>query len=93
MKIITNNQYRPILNWHELTEAEQKELDMYEDVQESSFFRYRKWTYDLCDFWRTDSNDHWKDKWDGYKTDSYFSAILVKYSECGEALRVGLAIC
>ncbi len=93
MKITTNNQYRPILHWHELTEIEQKELDMYEDVQESSFFRYRDWCYDLCDFWRTDSNDHWKEKWDGYKTDSYFSAILVKYSECGEAVRVGLATC
>jgi len=93
MKITTNNQYRTILHWSDLTEKEQKELDMYEDVQESSFFRYRDWCYDLCDFWRTDSNDNWKDKWDGYKTDSYFSAILVKYSDCGEAVRVGLATC
>ncbi len=93
MKITTNNHFRPILYWNELTEDEQKELNMYEDVEESSFFRYRDWCIDLCDFWRTDSNDNWKDKWDGYKTDSYFSAILVKYSDCNESVRVGLATC
>ena len=92
MKIITNHHYREILYWHDLTEEEQKELNMYDDAKESSFFRYRNWTYDLSDFWRTDSNDHWKDKWDGYKTDSYFSATLVKYSDCGDAVKVGIAL-
>lgn len=92
MKIITNHHYREILHWHDLTEDEQKELNMYDDAKESSFFRYRNWTYDLSDFWRTDSNDHLKDNWDGYKTDSYFSATLVKYSDCGDAVKVGIAL-
>ena len=99
MKITTNNQYRPLLHWHDLTEEEQKELDMYEDVQESSFFRYRDWTYDLNDFLRVNDSLNGKGKdhdlygWDGYKNESFFSSVIVKYSDCGEAVRVGLATC
>ena len=92
MKIITNHHYRPVLYWHDLTTKEQEELNMYEDVHESRFFRYQDWCYDLNDFWRTDSNDNWKDNWDGYKTDSYFSAVLVKYDDSCEAVKVGLAL-
>jgi len=94
MKITTNNQFRPILYWHELTEAEQKEYkDAYEDVEDSSFFRYRHWTYDLNDFDSLNGKGQQHDLygWDGYHNETFFSSVVIKYSDCGDSVRVGLA--
>ncbi len=100
MKITTNNQYRPILHWNDLNETEQKEYkDAYDDVEESSFFRYRDWCYDLNDFLRVNDSLNGKGKehdlygWDGYHNESFFSSVVIKLSESGEAIRVGLATC
>tara|TARA_R100000655_G_scaffold52600_1_gene90443 strand:+ start:547 stop:837 length:291 start_codon:yes stop_codon:yes gene_type:complete len=95
MEIITNHHYRFILYWHELTSAEQKEhADDYDDVQESTFFRYRGQVYDLGEFLSARGNGahSFVNAWDGYHNDSFFSAVLVKYSECGDAVKVGLAL-
>lgn len=90
MKITTNNQFRPVLYWNDLNESEQKEYkDVYDTVEESSFFRYRNWTYDLNDFLYAKDLD----KWDGYKNETFFSSVLVKLSNCGDSVRVGLATC
>ncbi len=95
MKIITNNHYRQIVYFHELETHEQDELkDSYDTVEESSFFRYRGHVYDLNDFLRI--NEQWGKgtlrDWDGCCNETIFSSVLVKYSECGEAIRVGLAL-
>jgi len=99
MKITTNNQYRHILYFHELKQDEQDELkDSYDGAEESSFFRYRGHVYDLNEFMRV--NDALNGKgvkhalygWDCYHNESFFSSVLVKYSGCGEAVRVGLAL-
>tara|TARA_R110002020_G_scaffold453505_1_gene668408 strand:- start:414 stop:704 length:291 start_codon:yes stop_codon:yes gene_type:complete len=95
MKIITNNHYRFILYWHDLTDAEQKErADDYDDVQESTFFRYRGLIYDLGEFLSARGNGahYLVNAWDGYHNDSYFSAVLVKYGDCGDAVKIGLAL-
>jgi len=99
MKIKTNHNYRPCLYWHDLTDAEQKEhADAYDDVQESTFFRYKGWVYDLSDFLCVNNvlhgrgQDHELFGWDGYHNDSFFSSVLVKYSDCGDAVKVGLAL-
>ncbi|MAN61515.1 MAG: hypothetical protein CMI60_06150 [Parvibaculum sp.] len=90
MKIITNHHYRPWLTWHDLSASEQKEhADDYDDVQESTFFRYRGQVYDLGDFMYV-GRDHVG--WDGYHNTSFFSAVLVKYSDDGDAVKVGLAL-
>jgi len=99
MKIITNNQYRHILYFHELEQGEQDELkDSYDTVEESSFFRYRGHVYDLNEFMRVNNALNGKGVkhdlygWDGYHNDSFFSSVLVKYSDCNEAVKVGLAL-
>lgn len=99
MKIKTNHHLRPVLYWHDLTEAEKAEYkEAYEGVQESNFFRYRNWLYDLNDFLRVNDalkgrgQDHSLYGWDGYKNESYFSSVLVKYGEDGESVKVGLAL-
>lgn len=99
MQIKTNHNYRPILYWHDLTDAEQDEhRDAYNGVQDSTFFRYRNWLYDLNEFLRVNDalngrgRDHSLYGWDGYKNDSFFSSILVKYGEDCETVKVGLAL-
>lgn len=99
MKIKTNHHYRPLLYWHELTPAEQAEhRDAYDDVQESTFFRYRNWLYDLNDFLRVNDalngrgQEHSLYGWDGYKNDSFFSSVVVKYNDYCDAVKVGLAL-
>jgi len=95
MNIKTNNHYRPILYWHDLTEKEQDEYrDAYDDVQESTFFRYRNWCYDLSDFIRPAyfSNERqMMNKWDGMKSETFFSAVLVAFSDDNESVKVGMA--
>lgn len=93
MKIITNNHFKEILSFFDLTEKEQNEIkDNYDTIQESSFFRYRGQVYDLNEFMRVDSlngQDHSLYGWDGYHNDSFFSSVLVKYSSCNDAVKVG----
>jgi len=95
MNITTNNHYRPILYWHELTEKEQDEYrDAYDTIEESTFFRYRNWCYDLNDFMsktRFNNLDPDLHGWDGYKNESFFSSVLVAFSNDNEAVKVGMA--
>lgn len=91
MKIITNNHYRHILYFCELEPSEQEELkNSYDTIEESTFFRYRGQVYDLNDFMRS-ADDRFED-WQGYHGDSYFSAVLIKFDESCEAVKVGLAL-
>jgi hypothetical protein len=95
VKIKTNHHYRHLIYWHELTEAEQAEHhDAYDEVQESTFFRYRGWVYDVNGFLRV-RQEHSLYGWDGYMNESFFSAVLVKYNEDLDAVKVGrsAAIC
>jgi len=88
VKIKTDNRWRELLHWHDLTESEQVELkDNYDNIEESSFFRYKSHVYDLNDFMRINgNNDDEFSKWHGHVGDSYFSGVLIKLSECGETV-------
>ena len=99
MKIITNNHYRPILRWSDLTEEEQNlRYGMYDDIEESSFFEYKDCLYDLNDFLRVNNAlngkgvNHDLYGWDGYHNESFFSSVLVKYDDSFESVKVGLAL-
>jgi len=99
MKITTNNHYRMILSFFDLTEKEQNEIkDNYDTIEESSFFRYRGLVYDLNEFMRVNDSlngkgqDHEMYGWDGYHNDSFFSSVLVKYSSSNDGVKVGLAL-
>jgi hypothetical protein len=87
LTIRTNGHYRPVLCWENLTTKECAEFDE-EVFYNSSFFRYRGWVYTLEDFMRVDNNAPFTG-WDGYHSDSFFSGVLVKYSNCGDAVKVG----
>ena len=81
--------------WYDLTDAEQgKHANDYDGVKESTFFRYKGLIYDLGEFLSARGNGAHSlvNAWDGYHNDSFFSAILVKYSDDGDAVKVGLAL-
>ena len=92
MEIKTNHRPRPILSAYELTEKEALEFD-YIEPGEGSFFRYRGQVYSLEEFmvWDNPASPTGQ-QWDGYRGDSYFSGIVVKYVEDGDAVKVGLLL-
>ncbi len=87
LTIRTNGHYRPVLCWENLTEKEKAEYDI-ETFYNSSFFRYRGWVYTLDDFMHIGKDSGFGDGWDGYLNCSFFSGVLVKYSNCGDAVKV-----
>lgn len=107
MKIITNNVPRQILYGFELTEKEKAEFDYLdsEEIKTHSFFRYRGQVYDLSEFVKIvqpgksgnpfshyDHSGDLKD-WHGIRTDSFFSAIVVRFpDDDAETVVIGLAI-
>jgi hypothetical protein len=81
LQIISNNQERQTIYWHQLTAKEKKEfdyLDTEEKQDEATFVRYKHWIYDVSEFMRIEHNEALK-RWDGYHSDTYFSGILIKF--------------
>lgn len=89
MHIKSNNQFRFLLDWYELSLKEQAEFD-WEGVENDMYFRYRGQVYSLASFMRIDSNSplHCLN-WHGSHGDSYFSGILIRLSDCNDAVVVG----
>ena len=91
MTIKTNNVPRYVLYWYELTDAERAEFDYLDsdDAQASaSFFRHRGSVYDLGEFMVSSIKG-----WDGIRSDSYFSGILIRYVEDYERIVVATYYC
>jgi hypothetical protein len=91
MNIVTNNVPRPVIDAWELTASEQEEFDYVNwpaieaGEDSASFFRYKGQLYDLGEFTAdygitrgSGLPDEMKG-WDGYMSESFFSAIVVKY--------------
>ena len=96
MKIITDNKWKLFIYGSDLTEKERKDFDWEKDIDSTNFIRYRNRVYSVNEFMRFDYN---KGKvptefsgWDGYLGDSYFSGIVIKMSDNGEAYKIGTYI-
>jgi hypothetical protein len=99
MTITTNNVPRPVIDAYELTAKEREQFDYLnwsaidEGSDSASFFRYKGELHDLGEFERWDNPaSPTREGWDGFRSDSYFSALVVRYVEDGEAVVVGLAL-
>lgn len=96
MKIITNNVPRDLIYGFELTAAEREEMDYYsdEEIVGLDFFRYKGQLYDLSEFSRVSEyqDDPFSD-WQGYQSNSYFSGIVVRYTDDIEQIIVGRYSC
>jgi len=95
LEIITNNQYRPLLDWFELSDTERADLDYVDDGFESGprFFRYKNAIYDTREFSSivpsTAVNPHPMHcrvpedsaliRFHAIQSDSYFSGVLIRY--------------
>lgn len=90
MQIITNNIPRPIIYGHELSDKERGEHDYLrgDDLEQATFARYNGRVYYLADFMRV-PNDPQFDKWQGVHGESFFSGVLMRYSDCGDAVTMG----
>ena len=107
MKIKTNNVPRDLLSGYELTAKEKEELDYIENIDDcfNQFFRYRGEIYDTQEFVRIERRSqlsnpfcHGVDddsqllKWHGIQTDSFFSGVVIRYTEDFEQIVVGLCL-
>ncbi len=80
-----NNQYRELISWCELTAKEQQE---YDNDDGCTFFRYKGEAYSLSDFPRLDSTLVEFREWDAVLNLTVWSGILIKLSDCGDAVKV-----
>jgi hypothetical protein len=105
MKITSNYHSRPVFPVHDLSPSERSKHDINAD-SDDSFFRYRGDVYPLSEFVRIirpggnsphgfEFHDHENAfiGWDGIRTDSFFSAIVIRLAPDGESAIVGLALC
>ena len=102
MKIVCNNQYRPLLRWHDLTREEQKEFDYLEteDAQcNAEFVRYKGWVYDIGEFQYIcgdiappPQRPGWE-TFDGHHDETAFSGVLIRLSKDYESALVASYFC
>lgn len=97
-KITTNHNARPIIDGFQLSMATRAHFDYldWEAIKEgresASFFRYKGQLYDLGEFLRIDNNTPSLSPlqdWHGYQSDSFFSGLVVRYTEDLEGIIVG----
>lgn len=92
----TNNVPRDVVEGYELTEAERASFDYVDwpavERGEASptFVRYLGELHDLGEFsaWTTCPHEALR-QWDGYRGDSFFSALVVRYVDDCERVIVG----
>lgn len=91
----TNNVPRHIIYGYELPESARSEFDYLDDeeFQTRHFFKYKGNYYDLNDCTGIYDNNLPADSalrgWQGYYGESYFSAVLIKYTDDNESVIVG----
>lgn len=87
LEIRTNNIPRDVVYGYELTPDEAAEFDYIDNLDEFSghaFMRYKGHTYDLSEFMRVPAGMFGDENWDGYASDSYFSGVLIKFTDDSE---------
>jgi len=97
MKIITNNQYRDLINGYQLSDTEKQDFDYIDDdeIGGHCFFKYKGFIYDPSEFMPTPHNEPARQElnelsaWDGYQSDSYFSGIVIKFDADYEQVKIG----
>ena len=97
--IVTNNHWRNFLYGYELPEKVKKDFDWMdkEELETSNFVKYHNCYYSLQDFMSFHNTVHYGKApekgtfgygYDGYNSDSFFSGVLIKISDCGEMYKI-----
>ena len=98
VRVITNNNHRPVIDAWELTPDERAEFDYLDWTaieagnDSASFFRYRGDLYDLSEF--VQSAPLGVNGWDAFRSDSFFSGLVIRYcqNDDGDSVVVGLLL-
>ena len=88
ISIISNNQERPVIDWHDLTPKQQSEFN-YDSAEDSQFVVYKNWPYDVAEFMAVRHNDELS-AWHGYSGDSFFSGVLIKFAPDCDTVIMGM---
>ena len=95
MKIITNNHHREFIYGDELPIEAIKEFSDIQDFQDMTYIYY-KGQYMLHEFLPIPDSLRREnpelDKWSGYMSDSFFSGLLIRYSEDMETYQIATYI-
>lgn len=103
--VVTNGVPRDVLDASELTVHERAQFDyldwtaLEDGTESASFFRYKSEVHDLGEF-SADYGitkgaglpDHLS-RWDGYRSDTFFSGLVVRFVDNGERVVVGRVMC
>ena len=98
MKIISNNHWHNLLYGYELTETEKQDFDYIDDIDSHDFIKYRGVIYDSGEFMPTPQNEPARQElnelasWHGYQSDSFFSGVVIRYSDDFEQYQIGTYI-
>ncbi len=94
MKIVTNNNPRPLVYGYELSDKEKSEFDYLEDLEYETFVRYQGMTLAISEFIRlSDDSEEAKQGWSGVYGMNAFCGILIKLDNCAEYAVVGKVLC
>lgn len=96
MRVKTNNVPRDVVDAWELTADERAQFDYLDwpaieaGSDSASFIRFRGELHDLGEFqvWDNPASPT-RERWDGYRSDSFFSGLVVRYCEDHEQVIVG----
>lgn len=96
MRVKTNNVPRDVVDAWELTADERAQFDYLDwpaieaGSDSASFIRFRGELHDLGEFqvWDNPASPT-RERWDGYRSDSFFSGLVVRYCEDHERVIVG----
>ena len=89
IKIVTNNKPRDLMCFHDIPSKFQNDFDYVKDDDRYSlrFFKYRGEWYDTNEFFDTPIISGWSIA----QTESYFSAIYIKFCNQYESVKVAFA--
>ena len=87
-KIVCNNVPRHLIYGHDLPLGVHKDFDYMEDILSGTFFKYKGQYFDVGEFLCC-PHDLDELGWHGYAGQSYFHAVLIKLSDCGDYVTVG----
>ena len=91
LKIKTDHKWRNLLYGYELPQKVRKDFDYLTDEEYATrnFPKYRGYYYDVGEFERIpELAEAPMKQWHGYQSDSYFSGILIRFSEDGEQYQI-----
>ena len=90
--IKTNNIPRAVVTGAELDDREKAEFDYYtnDELYNASFFRYKGWVYDIGEFLSAPES---LKPWQGHSPTTYFSGVVIRYTDDMESVIVGVYWC